>query len=79
MQHSSAGIQFTLTFLLGLGGGYLLDRHLGTTPGFTANGGVLGFVVGVWGLFRRGRKILKEGEEQRSQSSGQEPGDDRPS
>ena len=60
LRHSAAGIQFTLTFLLGLGGGYLLDRHLGTTPGFTANGGVIGFLLAVYRLFRQGREILDE-------------------
>jgi len=76
LRHSTAGIQFTLTFLLGLGGGYLLDRHMKTTPGFTAWGGLLGFLIGVYRLFRQGRGILREGDKHRQQARGREPSED---
>lgn len=59
-----AGLEFTLTFLLFLGLGYMVDLKLGTGIGFLANGAVIGFLVGLYRLNRQGRQVMAEGEKE---------------
>lgn len=75
IRHASAGIQFIGLFLLMLGGGYWLDRNQGTTPGFTAIGGVLGFLAALYRLYRQGHDVMEEAESDRAdeQDSGGPP------
>ena len=49
---ASAGWAFAISVVLGLGGGMLLDRWLGTTPWLLFVGLVLGFAAGVSNLVR---------------------------
>jgi ATP synthase protein I len=49
---ASAGWAFVLSILIGLGGGYLLDRVLGTSPWLFFLGFVVGFAAGVTNLYR---------------------------
>lgn len=42
-QLSTLGLSFVLAIVMGFGGGYLLDRWLGTAPWLT----FLGFLVGI--------------------------------
>jgi ATP synthase protein I len=42
-QLSTVGLSLVLAIVMGFGGGYLLDRWLGTTPWLT----MLGFLVGI--------------------------------
>jgi F0F1-type ATP synthase assembly protein I len=70
IRHTSAGIQFIGLFLLMLGGGYWLDCHQGTGPGFTAIGGVLGFFASLYRLYRQGHAVMEEGESDRADTGG---------
>jgi ATP synthase protein I len=46
------GFAFVLSIVLGVGGGYLLDRWLGTAPWLFLLGFILGFAAGVVSLYR---------------------------
>jgi ATP synthase protein I len=49
---SSIGLALVVATVLGLAGGYYLDRWLGTSPWLTLIGLVLGIVAGFVNLFR---------------------------
>ena len=49
---ASAGWSFVFSILIGLGGGYLLDRALGTSPWLFFLGFIVGFAAGVANLYR---------------------------
>jgi ATP synthase protein I len=49
---STVGLTLVLATLIGLAGGYYLDRWLGTSPWLTLIGLVLGIVSGFVNLFR---------------------------
>ena len=49
---SAVGIAFVLAIVIGAGGGYLLDRWLGTAPWFFFIGFILGFAAGVVNVYR---------------------------
>ena len=49
---ASAGWAFVFAILIGLGGGYLLDRALGTSPWLFFLGFLVGFAAGVANLYR---------------------------
>jgi ATP synthase protein I len=49
---SSAGLAFGAAVLLGVAGGYWLDRWLGTAPVFFLVGFVLGLAAGMINVFR---------------------------
>ena len=49
---ASAGWSFVFSILIGLGGGYLLDRWLGTSPWLFFLGFLVGFASGVANLYR---------------------------
>jgi len=52
------GTSLAMTVLLGLGGGYWLDRRLGTAPLFLLLGGGFGLFAGLYNFFKlvAGRK-----------------------
>lgn len=52
---SSAGLAFGLAVLMGVAGGYWLDRWLGTSPWFFLIGFVLGLAAGMINVFRAAR------------------------
>lgn len=47
------GMQFAAGVLVYMGLGYLVDRWLGTLPGFLVGGAILGGVVGFVSVYRR--------------------------
>ena len=49
---ASAGWSFVIAILLGLAGGYFLDRALGTSPWLFFLGFLVGFAAGVANLYR---------------------------
>ena len=52
MQYSHLGLQFAMTIALFTGGGFWLDRKLGTTPLCLLIGLFLGFGAGFYHLYR---------------------------
>ena len=46
------GATLAVTVLLGVGGGYWLDRRLGTTPAFVLAGAVLGVAAAGYHFYR---------------------------
>jgi ATP synthase protein I len=51
-QLSTLGLSFVLAIVMGFGGGYLLDRWLGTEPWLTFLGFILGIAAGVTNVYR---------------------------
>ena len=49
----SSGLEFSLSVLIGMGIGYILDRWLKTFPIMTILWLVLGFVAGIRSLYRK--------------------------
>jgi ATP synthase protein I len=49
---ASAGWSFVFAILIGLAGGYFLDRALGTSPWLFFLGFLVGFAAGVANLYR---------------------------
>ncbi|MCS7206915.1 MAG: AtpZ/AtpI family protein [Dehalococcoidia bacterium] len=58
-----AGIGFyiALSIVGGIGGGWLLDKWLGTKPWLTLGGVVLGSVVAFYGVYRMVAPLLRNG------------------
>jgi ATP synthase protein I len=54
---ASVGVAMVLSTIIGLGGGYALDRWLGTLPWFTLIGLGLGIVASFVTLFRTVRSV----------------------
>jgi ATP synthase protein I len=54
---ASVGVAMVLSTVIGLGGGYALDRWLGTSPWLLLVGLVLGIVAGFVTLFRTVRNV----------------------
>ena len=65
--YSSLGIQFAVTILLFLAGGWWLDGQLATTPLFILLGTLLGTVAGFYKLYR----TLMDLEEKRKREESQ--------
>jgi ATP synthase protein I len=51
-QLSTVGLSFVFAIVLGFGGGYLLDRWLGTSPWLTMLGFFAGLAAGVLNVYR---------------------------
>ena len=51
-QLSTIGFSFVLAIVMGFGGGYLLDRWLGTSPWLTFLGFFVGLAAGVLNVYR---------------------------
>ena len=71
-RYCTVGLEFTLTFLMLLGGGIWLDRRIGTMPAYTLLGGGLGFGAGLYRLLRRVQEIRHRPNREES------PPDERP-
>jgi ATP synthase protein I len=56
---STVGFSFVFAILLGVAGGYWVDRWLGTSPWFFLFGFILGLIAGVLNVVRTSRKFLK--------------------
>jgi ATP synthase protein I len=56
---ASAGWAFAFSVVIGLGGGLLLDRWLGTSPWLLFAGLVLGFGAGVSNLVRASNAVSR--------------------
>lgn len=52
----SIGIEIVVSVLIGLGGGYWLDKKFGTAPWLMILGIVLGFAAGIRSMLRTYRK-----------------------
>jgi len=59
LRYATVGIEFLLVFLLFLTAGWLLDKRIGTSPGFTGLGGILGFGIAFYRLTKQGWGIMK--------------------
>lgn len=51
-QLSTVGLSFVFAIVLGFGGGYLLDRWIGTSPWLTMLGFFAGLAAGVLNVYR---------------------------
>lgn len=51
-QLSTIGLSFVFAIVIGFGGGYFLDRWLGTSPWLTMIGFVAGAAAGVLNVYR---------------------------
>ncbi len=56
---STVGFSFVLAIVLGVAGGYYLDRWLGTSPWLFMLGFLFGLAAGVLNVVRTSRKFLK--------------------
>ena len=57
---SSIGMALVVATVIGLGGGYYLDRWLGTTPWLTLVGLGIGIAAGFVNLFRSVKRAERE-------------------
>ncbi len=64
LRYSTVGLEYALTFGVGLAAGYAADLLAKTTPGFMVIGGVIGFLVGTRRLARQGKALAKYQMEQ---------------
>jgi ATP synthase protein I len=60
---STIGLALVIATVIGLAGGYYLDRWLGTSPWLTLIGLVLGIAAGFVNLFRSVRRAEKSIDE----------------
>lgn len=70
LRYATAGLEFFLTFMLFLAGGWVLDRYvmpMDTYPGFTILGAIVGFVAGFIRITRQGWGILKSAQKEHEQ------------
>jgi Putative F0F1-ATPase subunit Ca2+/Mg2+ transporter len=51
--YAGLGFELALPLVLLMYGGYKLDAWLGTEPGFTVAGALVGMALGFYGLYRR--------------------------
>ncbi|MCA1584317.1 MAG: AtpZ/AtpI family protein [Acidobacteria bacterium] len=51
-QLSTVGLSFVLALVMGFGGGYLLDRWLGSSPWLSFLGFFLGLAAGILNVYR---------------------------
>ncbi len=51
-QLSTVGLSFVFALVIGFGGGYLLDRWLGSSPWLTFLGFFLGLAAGIINVYR---------------------------
>lgn len=58
-QLSTIGLAFVFALMLGFGGGYWLDRQLGTTPWLTFLGFGAGLAAGVLNVVRTMQSVAK--------------------
>jgi len=49
---SSIGLEFAMTAMVGLGGGYWADKYFETSPWLTLGGFIFGVCAGFWSLFK---------------------------
>lgn len=59
LRYATVGLEFFLTFLLFVAAGFGLDWLIGTMPGFTMLGAIVGFGAGFYRITRQGWGILK--------------------
>jgi len=70
-RYSTLGLEYAVTFGLGLAAGYVVDLLAHTLPGFLILGGMIGFLGGTCRLVRRGKKMTQQ-ETQRLSRERQE-------
>ena len=59
------GMTLVVATMLGLGGGYLLDRWLGTRPWLSLVGLVFGIAAGFVNIFRTAKALERDQHQQR--------------
>ena len=69
LRYSTVGLEYAVTFGVGLAAGYGVDLLAGTVPGFTVIGGVVGFLLGTRRLARQGKALSKYQMEQELQEA----------
>jgi ATP synthase protein I len=62
---SGVGLTLVIATVLGLWGGYVLDRWLGSSPWLTLVGRLLGIASGFVNLFRAAGILGREGRQER--------------
>ena len=67
LQYSMVGKLFILPVLALMGGGWLLDRATGLTPGFTVLGAIVGFFLGLYLLLRVERRLVDDEKKRQQQ------------
>lgn len=67
-QLSTIGLAFVVALVMGFGGGYWLDRQLGTAPWLTFLGFGAGLAAGVLNVVRTMQSVTRE--EQKRPSTG---------
>jgi F0F1-type ATP synthase assembly protein I len=68
LRYATVGMEFFLTFMFFLVAGYLLDDYvLGTFPGFSILGAIVGFAAGFYRITRQGWGILKWAQKEHEQ------------
>ena len=75
LQYGTIGVEFIAAFGLCVGGGYWLDRALGTLPAFTLVGLGVGFAAAMYRLVRRAQEI--QGRQGGANHEGDEAGGNR--
>ena len=75
-RYYTAGLQFIIPFAGFALAGVFVDRHLKSLPGFTIQGAILGFVLGMWRLRQLAKSYRKEQEQEQplaNEQSGDKP------
>ncbi len=72
-QLSTVGLSFVLALVMGFGGGFFLDRWLGTTPWFTFLGFFAGLAAGILNVYR----VMQLAGGKASPTPGSPPSSDR--
>jgi len=67
LRYATVGMEFFLTFMLFLVGGWFLDQLAGTFPGFSILGAIVGFGAGFMRITRQGWGILKSAQKEHEQ------------
>ena len=65
LRHTTAGMEFILTFMAMLGAGILLDMRENCMPAFTLTGGTVGFGIALYRLVAQAREISRQADAKR--------------
>lgn len=72
LRYSFVGIEMGIAIAIGLGGGWYLDKHLGTRPVFFFIGLVLGLGAAAKAIWQAARQAQRELEDDRSENDAEQ-------